>query len=117
MLEERAFVVDTHVIGSSGVDVTAYAGIIVGVPVLGAGLRPSAIPEGVLRFLEGMDGLDEKKVAVFTVFLALPGTLVETLGQKVAELGGEVVARYAYWRVRPDWGEHVVPAECMIRIR
>jgi menaquinone-dependent protoporphyrinogen IX oxidase len=117
MLEERAFQVDTHVIGSGAVDLEPYAGVIVGAPVLRLGLRPASVPEAVVTFLAGLEGLDEKKAAVFSVFTASPGTMVEALQEKLAEHGAEVVARYAYWRLKPDWGEHVVPAECMIRIR
>ncbi len=71
----------------------------------------------VATFLEALDGLDEKKVATFTVFTALPGTLTDVLTAKIAELGAEVVVSYAYWRIKPDAGEHMIPAECMVRIR
>lgn len=117
MLEERAFRVDTLVIGGDVPDLEPYQGVIVGAPVLGAGVRPASVPPAVAGFLESAEGLDEKKVAVFSVFTALPGTMTEALEQKVGELGAEVVARYAYWRLRPSSGEHVIPAECMIRIR
>ncbi|MFN7144471.1 MAG: flavodoxin family protein [Myxococcota bacterium] len=117
MLEERAFRVDTHVIGGDLPDLEPYQGLIVGAPVLGTGVRPASVPPAVASFLEAAEGLDEKKVAVFSVFTALPGTMTEALEQKVGELGAEVVARYAYWRLRPSSGEHVIPAECMIRIR
>ncbi|MDP2310299.1 MAG: hypothetical protein Q8P18_30060 [Pseudomonadota bacterium] len=121
MLEERAFVVDTFVIGGPDprerLDLELYTGLIVGAPVLRAGLRPSTLPEPVAAFLDGVDALDEKKLAVFSVYGLWPGTMVEALKQKVGELGGECVAEYAYWRLKPEWGEHVVPAECMIRIR
>lgn len=117
MLEERAFVVDTFVVGGAAPDLAAYHGVIVGAPTLGAGLRPAAVPAAVVDFLTAAEGLDEKKVAVFTVFTALPGTMTDALRAKVQELGAEVVAAYPYWRLRPDGGEHVIPAECMIRIR
>lgn len=117
MLEERAFAVDTFVIGGETPDLEDYHGVVVGAPVLGAGVRPASVPPTVAQFLQGAEGLDEKKVAVFSVFSALPGSMTEALEQKVGELGAEVVAKYAYWRLRPESGEHVLPAECMIRIR
>lgn len=117
MLEERAFSVDTFVLGGDIPDIGPYAGVIVGAPVLRLGLRPSELPTPVGVFLDGVEALDEKKVAVFSVYTAWPGTMVEALKQKVGELGAECVAEYAYWRLKPEWGEHVVPAECMIRIR
>ncbi len=117
MLEERAFRVDTFVIGGEAPDLEPYAGVVVGAPVPRLGLRPAIVPASVAAFLDGAEGLDEKKVAVFSVYTAFPGTLVDALKQKVGELGAECVAEYAYWRLKPEWGEHVVPAECMIRIR
>lgn len=117
MLEERAFAVDTFVIGGALPDLERYTGLIVGAPVLRLGLRPSTLPDSVAVFLDGVDALDEKKLAVFSVYAVWPGTMVEALKQKVGELGAECVAEYAYWRLKPEWGEHVVPAECMIRIR
>jgi menaquinone-dependent protoporphyrinogen IX oxidase len=117
MLEERAFQVDTLVIGGEPVDLEPYSGVIVGAPVLRLGLRPSTVPPAVASFLEGLEGLDEKKAAVFSVYTAWPSTMVEALEQKVSELGAEVVVKYPYWRLRPDWGEHMIPAECMVRIR
>lgn len=120
MLEERAFQVDTFVIGGSAgetPDLEPYNGVIVGAPVLRLGLRPSTLPASVAGFLDAAESLDEKKLAVFSVYGVWPGTMVEALKQKVGELGGECVAEYAYWRLKPEWGEHVVPAECMIRIR
>lgn len=117
MLEERAFRVDTFVIGGAAPDLEPYTGVIVGAPVPRLGLRPAEVPASVATFLDGAEGLDEKKVAVFSVYTAFPGTMVEALKQKVGELGAECVAEYAYWRMKPEWGEHVVPAECMIRIR
>lgn len=117
MLEERAFQVDSLPIDGPAPDLEDYHGVIVGAPVLGSGVRGAEVPPAVARFLETAEGLDEKKVAVFSVFTALPGTMTDALEQKVGELGAEVVARYAYWRLRPQAGEHVIPAECMIRIR
>lgn len=117
MLEERAFRVDTHAIGAELPDFEPYAGLIVGAPVCGTGLRPCTVPASVAAFLDGFEGLDEKKAAVFSVFRGLPGTMTDALRQKVSELGAEVVAEYAYWSLRPQSGEHVIPAECMIRIR
>lgn len=118
MLEERAFQVDTHALGSGAPPaLDAYRGVLVGAPVLGGGLRPARVPSAVGAFLEGADQLDEKKVAVFSVFRALPGTMTTALREKVSGYGAEVVAEYAYWWLRPQAGEHVIPAECMIRIR
>ena len=118
MLEDRAFRVDTLALGGAPPpDLEGYAGIILGAAVLRVGARPSSVPASVLAFLDAAEALDEKKVAMFSVYTAWPGTMVEALKQAVGERGAECVAEYAYWRLKPEWGEHVVPAECMIRIR
>lgn len=117
MLEERAFQVDTCVLGGEVPDLEPFHGVILGAPELGLGLREPALPESIARFIASAEGLDEKKVAVFSVFGGLPGRLTQLIRAKVVETGAEVVAEYAYWRLRPQGGEHVIPAECMIRIR
>ena len=117
MLEDRAFQVDTFVLGGQPPELEPYAGLILGAPVLRSGMRPSSVPPSMVAFLDGADALDEKKLAVFSVYGVWPGTMVDALKQKVGDLGAECVAGYAYWRLKTDWGEHVVPAECMVRIR
>jgi hypothetical protein len=49
--------------------------------VLRVGARPSSVPASVLAFLDAAEGLDEKKIAVFSVYTAWPGTRVEALKQ------------------------------------
>jgi aspartate-semialdehyde dehydrogenase len=117
MLEERAFSVDTLVLGGEIPDLEPYHGVILGAPDLGPPMREPVLPESVAKLLAEGEGIDEKKIGVFTVFGLLPGRMSQLLRAKAAETGAEVVAEYAYWRLRPQGGEHVIPAECMIRIR
>lgn len=114
MLEERAFEVDVVELGSAPVDLSAYKGVVVGSPV---GLRGGGPTDAVKDFLTNAEGLDEIKVALFTTYWAMPGRVLEDMAELATQRGSHVVAQYPYWLVRPQDGEHIVPAECMIRVR
>lgn len=114
LLEERAFTVDVHELGSGPVDLAPYRGVIVGSP---AGLRATEPSEPVQRFFAEAEDLDEKKVALFCVYAVRPGRVLDRMKGLALEKGAEVVVAHAYWRLQPDQMEHVLPAECMIRIR
>lgn len=126
MLEERAFEVDVAELGGSGrsgwPDLAPYRGVVLGCPVSGPGLdglrgRPPELPEAFARFVAEAPGLEEKRVALFTVYTALPGQLLLQMRAAVEARGAQVVVAHPYWRLRPERGEHVLPAECMVRIR
>ena len=122
MLEERAFEVDVAELGGSVPDLAPYRGVVLGCPVRGAGLdglrgRPPELPEAFARFVAEAPGLEEKRVALFTVFTALPGQMLLQMRSAVEARGAQVVVAQPYWRLRPERGEHVLPAECMVRIR
>lgn len=117
MLEDRAFVVDTHEIDGAPVDVEAYRGIIFGTPVSGIGVRHGGPTQKVEDFIRGLEGLDEKKVCVFAVYDVSLGSTFDKMKNQLIERGAEFVAEHGFWRMRPQAGEHIIPAECMIRIR
>ncbi len=117
MLEQRAFEVDVHVLGADPPDLEGYKGVVLGTPVLGAGLRRRGASASALRFVESADALDERKLALFSVFRAWPGRALEELRAAADARGVPVVVDYAYWSYAPEQGEHIVPAECMVRIR
>ncbi len=118
MLQERAFVVEELPLeSSSSVALRDFDGLILGSPVLGAGLRrhgPTALVEGWLR---AQEHLDEVKTALFTVYRVRSGHTLRNTRQLVHDLGGQVVITHAYSALRPRAEEHVLPAECMVRIR
>lgn len=114
MLEDRAFEVTVAPLAEAPADLEPFAGIVLGTPVSLRGNGPSA---AVLEWVGRASGLDEKKVALFSAFWALPGEALPKLRARLAELGVEVVVDHAYWLARPAEGEHLLPAECMIRIR
>lgn len=117
LLEERAFEVDVHEIGSGDVDLEPYKGVVLGTPVSGLAVRSTGPTQKVVDWINTTEGLDEKKVALFCVYDVRPGDIFDKLKNVVFERGAEVVVEYPYWRLRPEDGEDQLPAECMVRIR
>ena len=117
MLEQRAFDVDIFEIGGSLPNMEPYKGVVLGCAVRGLGLRGDVPTQPVLDFVTAAEGLDEKKLALFTVCLALPGKMLLRLREAVEARGGTVIVMHAYNRFRPEEAEEVLPAECMVRIR
>lgn len=117
LLEARAFAVDTFEIGSGEADLDGYAGVLIGTPVMGLALRGAGPTAKVAEFINTVEGLDEKKVALFCVYDVRPGDIFDRMKNLVYERGAEYVAEWPYWRLRPEDGETMLPAECMVRIR
>ncbi len=117
MLEQRAFLVDVHRIEDGPVDITPYAGLVIGTPVFGLGIKGVGPTPALTKFIEDLEDLDEKKVALFCVYEIRPGTTFDRMKGLVLEMGAEFVAAHGYWLLRPHAQEHIIPAECMVRIR
>ena len=117
MLEERGFTVDTHRVEDGPVDIDKYRGIILGAPTFGLGVRDLPPNDAFVEYVEALDGIDEKQIAVFTVYSAWPGNGLERLKGLVLRVGARFVAHHAYSKHQPQTGEHMLPAECMVRIR
>ena len=117
LLEARAFEVEEFEIGSGAVDLDAFRGVIIGTPVTGLAIRDAGPTAKVAEFINSVEGLDEKKVALFCVYDVRPGDIFDRMKNLVYERGAEHVAEWAYWRLRPEDGETMLPAECMVRIR
>jgi hypothetical protein len=116
MLEHRAFLVDVHRIQDGPIDVRAYRGLVVGSPVYGVGLRGVGPTEALTRFVQALPDLEGKKAAVFCVYPLRPGLTLDRMKGLMLEKGCELVAAHPYSLLRPS-GEHIIPAECMVRIR
>jgi hypothetical protein len=117
MLEHRAFLVDAHEVGRGRLDPAPYRGLVLGTPVTGLALRgagPSAALRAWIRDLPSLAGLP---VALFCVFEVRPGDTLDRMNALVREKDAEVVARQAIWVLAPRRDDHVLPAECMVRIR
>lgn len=114
MLEDRAFIVESRPIEAGEVSVEDYDGVVIGTPV---GLRGGGASQKTLDWVGRAQGLEEKRVAVFSAFWLREGGAAAQLRRKVEETGAEVVVDVPYWLLKPDDGEQILPAECMVRIR
>ena len=118
MLEERAFKVDVHTIQEGVVELDPYAGVILGSPVFGLGLKGVGPTERLTRYvLDELDDWDELKAAVFCCPQLLPGLTLDRMKGLILEKGADFVAAHSYSPMHPDRGEHIIPAECMVRVR
>ena len=112
LLEQRAFLVDLCEVNSAKVgDLAPYDGLVIGSPVLGVRGRPT---EALVR---AIPSLGDRAVALFCVFLVRAGATLEQMRALVAAKGGRVIAEQPYALTRPRHGDHVLPTECMVRIR
>lgn len=116
LLEHRAFLVDVHRIQDGPVDLAPYAGIVLGTPVTGLALRHAGPTEALEAYVRGLD-LAGKKVALFAVYDVRAGVVFDRMKGLIFEQGADFVAAHAYSRWRPQRGEHVLPTECMVRVR
>lgn len=118
MLEHRAFIVDTHRIQDGATDIEGYNGLVIGSPVMGLGIKGAGPTRELVEYVdEYLDDLDEFKVAVFCVYELRPGITLDRMKGLILSKGAEFVAAHAYSLWRPRRGEHIIPAECMVRIR
>ena len=118
LLEYRAFLVDTWRIQDGPVDLAPYRGVVLGSPVFGLGIRGVGPTEALTRYvLDDLDSFDELKAAVFCVHQIRPGLTLDRMKGLIFEKGAELVAAHAYPMFRPQQGEHIIPAECMVRVR
>jgi hypothetical protein len=117
MLEHRAFLVDTHEIGAGPLDIAPYQGLVFGTPVTGLGVRGQGPSSRLREFIEALPDLDEHKVAIFCVYETRPGNTFDRMKNVLFEKGAQFVAEHAFWVLAPQRGDHIIPAECMVRIR
>lgn len=116
MLEDRAFDVDVAEVGGA-IELEPYRGVVVGSAGRGLGLRGDNPNQAIQTFLKEQEGLDEKKLALFTVYLGRPGRMLAQMRELAEGRGATVVVAHPYWLLKPTRGEHILPAECMVRIR
>jgi hypothetical protein len=67
--------------------------------------------------VRAIPALGNRAVALFCVFLVRAGATLAQMRALVAEKGGRVIAEQSYAVARPRHGDHVLPTECMVRIR
>ena len=120
LLEDRAFSVELLPISDNPepIDFYDYDGLILGTPAFGLGWKGVGPTPKVEAWVKAQDGeLDEVRVAVFCVYELRPGWTLRNTRQLVLDEGGDVVCSQAYSAARPQVEEHILPAECMVRIR
>ncbi len=118
LLEDRAFLVEAVSLGSPGeLDASAFDGLVLGIPVPGLGMRGGGVSPSMQRFVESLGELDEVRVALFSVYTVRSGDTLELFRALLEERGAEVVVAQALSRLAPSRNEHVLPTECMVRIR
>ncbi len=118
MLEQRGFEVQVTELGDGTLPpLDGVRGVVLGSPVLGLGVRRLDPSERVARFVREASGLHELRVAAFTVYRARGGDSSQRLRALVRARGADVVVDHAYAVWAPERDEHVLPAECMVRIR
>jgi hypothetical protein len=118
LLEKRAFSVDVHRIEEGEVDISDYKGLILGSPCFGLGIKGVGPSEELVQFVQAwMPDLEEHGVAVFCVYEARPGLTLDRMKGLVKGCGGTIVAAHGYALMRQKRGEHIIPTECIVRIR
>jgi len=118
LLRERAFLVETHEIGAGPVDIKSFDGLVIGSPVFGLGIKGVGPTEALARFVDSYcNDLSSIKVALFAVYKVRLGVTLDRMKGMIMGKGGTVVAALPYWFGRVENGEHMLPAECMVRIR
>ena len=118
MLEDRAFGVECLPIstGDEQVDLDDFDGLVLGIPVLGLG-RQAGVTAPMRKFVDGLDDLDEMRVALFVVYEFRHSTALERFSRFVEDEGAEIVGGRLYKAFSVGDQEHELPTECMIRIR
>ena len=117
LLEQRAFLVDTHSIEQGPLHTADYVGLIVGCPVLGLGMRHQAPGPKMTRYLSELSNLEGLPVGLFCVYATRAGGVLGRMRSLLGRNGAEVVVEQAIWRGAPGREAHVIPTECMVRMR
>jgi hypothetical protein len=117
MLENRGFIVDTHRMQDGPIALQGHRAVLLGAPTFGLGISERAPSDEFASYVEAIDGLDEVQIGVFTVYALRPGDSLHRLKGLALRVG----ARFIAWNAYPRWdltkGSHILPAECMVRVR
>lgn len=118
-LEQRAFKVDAHTLADvpSDVDPFDYDGLILGTPCFGLGWKGVGPTQALSDWIKDQGGLDDLRIAAFCVYQARPGNTLRNLRQICMDEGAHVVVAQPYGMLNLEEDAHVLPAECMVRIR
>ena len=117
MLENRGFEVDVHRMQDGPVALDGHKAVLIGAPTFGAALRTRPPTDVFAAYVESIEGLDEVQMGVFTVYGVRTADAVQRLKGLVLRVGARFIAGHAYSRWQPEKGAHILPAECMVRVR
>jgi len=117
MLANRGFQATVHRMSDGPVELGVHRAVLLGAPTFGLGIRERAPTEQFAAYVESIDGLDEVSMGVFTVYAARPGDALQRMKGLVLRTGARFIAWHGYPRWNVNKGEHVLPAECMVRVR
>jgi len=117
LLANRGFQTKVQRIQDGPVELGDHRAVLLGAPTFGLGIRERAPTEAFAAYVEAMDGLDEVSVGVFTVYATRPGDSLQRLKGLVLRTGARFIAWHGYPRWNVSKGAHVLPAECMVRVR
>ena len=117
LLAARGFSVETHRIQDGPIDISPFKGLILGSPVSGLGFKGAAPSDALFEYVQDLDDFERHQVAVFCVYPLRLGTSLDRMKGMVLEKGGSIVAARAYPLMKLNPNDHVIAAECMVRIR
>lgn len=117
MLSNRGFVVTVHEMSDGPVKLNGARAVLLGAPTFGLGIRERAPNDQFAAYVEAIDGLDEVSMGVFTVYATRPGDALQRMKGLVLRTGARFIAWHGYPRWNLEKGAHVLPAECMVRVR
>ena len=116
-LTNRGFVTTVHRMQDGPIELEGQRAVLLGAPTFGLGVRDRAPTDQFAQYVEGIEGLDEVSVGVFTIYATRPGDSLQRLKGLALRTG----ARFIAWHSFPRWnltrGAHILPAECMVRVR
>jgi hypothetical protein len=117
MLNNRGFETTVHCMADGPIQLDGHRAVLLGAPTFGLGIRERAPTEEFAAYVESIEGLDEVSMGVFTVYAARPGDALQRLKGLVLRTGARFIAWHGYPRWNLGKGAHVLPAECMVRVR
>ena len=117
LLENRGFIPHVHRMQDGPIQIGDNRAMLLGAPTFGFGIRERAPTADFADYVEAMDGLDEVSIGVFTVYATRPGDSLQRLKGLVLRTGARFIAWHGYPRWNLSKGAHVLPAECMVRVR
>ena len=117
LLENRGFIPEVHRMQDGPVNIGPHRAVLLGAPTFGLGIRERAPTDEFANYVEAIDGIDEVSIGVFTVYATRPGDSLQRLKGLVLRTGARFIAGHGYPRWNLRKGAHVLPAECMVRVR